>query len=469
MKKIFTLALLVASAFATDVIAQNQVSQTKTTSLVSTVYGLENYALNSSGKYYEWFDYDDNGDKISFWATANAGYSWVKSSAAATEYPTVPGDGDETTDNSIILTTLSTGSLGTMFNSPIAAGNFFSGTFSLNVQNTLHSTLFGQKVTKKPHSLQCKYQYSRGNTYKAYVNGTYEEVDGAYDEGDIYAVLYKNKDANGNDVVLYGDDVKTNANIVATCNITGTPKSIEPTNGWTEFNLMFDYDDNEIDEDLLKEGGYSLAMVFTSSKNGASFAGAEGSKLQVEDICLVNEETSIVTTYSDKLSVVINDADPITSNENIIVTENADGTYQLDLKNFKLVSDESTINAGDISLTEIEPTIAEDGTITLATQQEITLGGDFASMSFTVPVNLTATIKDKHLKADINIYLSTMGMTIKVAFGDTTSGINSAVTTDNASKAVETYNLAGQRINGDRGRQVVITKYADGKVVKSVK
>ncbi len=51
--------------------------------------------------------------------------------------------------------------------------------------------------------------------------------------------------------------------------------SIEKTSEWKQFELPFEYK-KAIDESALKEGKYKLAVVFSSSINGAEFKGSVG-------------------------------------------------------------------------------------------------------------------------------------------------------------------------------------------------
>ena len=51
---------------------------------------------------------------------------------------------------------------------------------------------------------------------------------------------------------------------------------------WVHFDLPFSQQ-APIDNRLLDRHGYSLALVFTSSRGGAEFAGAIGSTLLVDD------------------------------------------------------------------------------------------------------------------------------------------------------------------------------------------
>lgn len=72
--------------------------------------------------------------------------------------------------------------------------------------NPLKATRFGTPFIKKPARITGWYKYKPGDTF---TDAAMESVPGKTDEADIYAVLYRNKDKDGNDVYLYGDDVLT--------------------------------------------------------------------------------------------------------------------------------------------------------------------------------------------------------------------------------------------------------------------
>ena len=104
----------------------------------------------------------------------------------------------------------------------------------------------------------------------------------------IYAVLYINHDEQGNPYTLYGDNVLSSENIVLMARVP----NVERTDGWTYFELEFEpRNGKEIDLDLLNNFGYSLAVVFTSSIDGAYFQGAENSTLLIDQVRIVCEKT----------------------------------------------------------------------------------------------------------------------------------------------------------------------------------
>ena len=243
-------------------------------------YDFERYFLDSTGKYYVWSDLSDDGSDLYNWATANPGFYISRSSAAADEYPTVPVT--EGYDGACIkLETCSTGSFGEMVNKRLAAGNLFLGTFDVSVAltNTLYSTCFGLVFDRIPLVFSCYYKYTAGAVYQDFYGNT---VSGETDTGRIYAVLYRNHDADNNTVVLHGDDVMTNEMIVAIADLG----NISDTDEWTYYEAEFDYYE-EIDEELLAEQGYNLTIVCSSSDQGAYYEGAIGSTLYVDKMRVI--------------------------------------------------------------------------------------------------------------------------------------------------------------------------------------
>lgn len=249
-------------------------------------YDFENFRLvngAAGGQYYEWSDLSDNGEWLGNWASGNPGFNLSRSSAAADEYPTVPV-ADGYYGSAVKLETKRTGELGELFSMGIAAGNFFIGYFDLApaLTNTLQSTQFGRPFGRRPVSFTGWYKYKSGGVC---VDGNVNEIPGTYDQGDIYAVFYRNTDANGKAFVLHGDDVKTSPQIVA---IAQVPQ-VTDAEDWTEFNVDFEYR-QEIDPELLANRGYNLAIVCTSSNKGASFCGALGSTLYIDEVKVISEE-----------------------------------------------------------------------------------------------------------------------------------------------------------------------------------
>ena len=253
--------------------------------LPSSHHDFEDFELSSNGRYYLWYDRADDGTKEGIWATGNEGYMIAKPNAAAADYPTVP-DEHGYDGYCVRLTTRSTGSWGKTFKKPIAAGNFFLGSFDSRfaLTNTLKTTNMGIVYTKEPVRVTGYYKYQPGEVF---TDKDFHEVSTRIDEPTIHAALYLNHDEQGNTVMLHGDDVRTSPYIVRRAEVASMP----PTSEWRRFEMAFE-GTTPIDAELLANRGYNLSLVFSSSKTGDTFEGAVGSTLYIDkvEITFKNEE-----------------------------------------------------------------------------------------------------------------------------------------------------------------------------------
>lgn len=251
-------------------------------------YDFEKYTLNDKGQYYVWTDVNKDGTDTNNWATGNPGFAISRSSATPEEYPTTP-EPDGYDGAAVKLTTQDTGPFGKMKNMRIAAGNLFIGRFdatsAIMAGGALKATMFGLKYEsdKRPVKFSGYYKYAPGATFQ---DKDGNAVAGRTDAGTIYSVLYRNTDDNGDAVVLHGDDVLTNPLIVAIARIA----EVQQTDEWTKFELEYEYL-QDIDQTLLGNYGYNLAVVCSSSSEGANFEGAIGSTLYVDALRIVCEKT----------------------------------------------------------------------------------------------------------------------------------------------------------------------------------
>lgn len=233
---------------------------------------------NSDGQDFFHIFYETRDDGTTFdWASGNAGFMFTNSSAPAVDYPTAQSD-EGYSGKCLKLVTRSTGPLGAMFNSPIAAGNLFLGDFQIDISNTLKSTHFGVPYTKVPKYIAGYYKYQPGPQMTDSHNNN---VDGT-DQFDIYAVFFEPTDALP---YLDGTNVLTADNIVAVGQMDDSIKVADDQ--WHHFYFELKTKDGKtIDQDKLASGKYSLTIVMTSSVGGASFTGAVGSTLCVDEIQL---------------------------------------------------------------------------------------------------------------------------------------------------------------------------------------
>jgi len=246
----------------------------------SITFNFENVALSEKTQngcvYNEFYELDDNGQRLNIWASGNPGAALTMNNGQPDAFPTMSTENGYK-GKGVCLKTISTGSLGEMMKKPIGAGNLFLGKFILEqvLVNALKATQMGIQINRDPVRVTGYYKYRPGEKF---TNLDMKEVPGRVDEPTIYASLYKNKDKDGKELYLYGDNVLTSSFVVKTAKV----KSLPPTDEWTPFEMVFEGD--AVDDELLRNGGYNLALVFSSSKEGDKFEGAIGSTLYVDEV-----------------------------------------------------------------------------------------------------------------------------------------------------------------------------------------
>jgi len=235
-----------------------------------------------SNSYHEFYELD-NDKTINCWASGNEGAIMVKYNSKSEDQPTYQSEAGYK-GKCVCMNTQSAGELGALFGKPIAAGNLFLGKFIVDeVFTPLKTTRFGITYTREPIRIKGYYKYQPG---KEFTDAKQKVLKDRVDEADIYAVFYYNKNEKGESYYLYGDDVsdeklKANPLVFKTARV----KSLPATNEWKPFEMFFEGKD--INEEDLKKGNYSLALVFSSSKNGAAFEGAIGSTLYIDEVDII--------------------------------------------------------------------------------------------------------------------------------------------------------------------------------------
>lgn len=106
------------------------------------------------------------------------------------------------------------------------------------------------------------------------------------DKGDIYAILYE---AENVEFFLDGYNSLSSSTIISLARIS--PDKMVKTSDWTFFDLEFIPQNNKtINDDDLAAGKYKLAVVFSSSIEGAAFKGSVGSTLWIDEVKIHCEE-----------------------------------------------------------------------------------------------------------------------------------------------------------------------------------
>lgn len=256
-----------------------------------TDYNFENFELTTYDiwlikcSYYTWYEFDSKGNKINLWATGNQGFGMGNSNLEPEKYPTVP-DANGYEGKCVKMQTLNAGKMAEAVHKYIAAGNLFIGAFDVNLAltNSLASTKMGKNYTftTEPIKVTGYYKYQPGAEYRDAENNV---VPNKTDEADAYAVLYRNVDEEGNPIVLDGGNVLNSKYVVSKARV----ESLPPTNDWKPFEMVFK-DVAPINPDILSYRGYNLALVFSSSKEGAKFCGAIGSTLYIDKVAISLEK-----------------------------------------------------------------------------------------------------------------------------------------------------------------------------------
>ncbi len=253
--------------------------KTYTVSVIDTELAT-NYQFEDtlSGKKYYIF-VEREGDKVVMeWASGNAGYAMTGVPKTADDYPTFQvTEGKE--GKCLSLVTRSTGFFGSLMGMPIAAGNLFIGSFDVGnaMSNPLQATKFGLPFRYVPTYLAGYYKYKAGDKF---TEGG-KEVDGKRDICDIYAIMYETTESVP---TLDGSNAFTSPNLVSIARIDNAKETDE----WTYFKLPFTTLPGKfIDKEKLKNGKYNVAIVFTSSLEGAYFNGAIGSTLLIDEVELI--------------------------------------------------------------------------------------------------------------------------------------------------------------------------------------
>ena len=246
----------------------------------------EHYKLDDTNRYHEWYEVDttdvENPER-DYWSTGNPGYAMTGKGKTYDVYPTI-SDPLGYKGNCVRLITRSTGSFGDLVKMPIAAGNIFIGTFDTQeaLKKPREATHFGlQLVGGKPVSLEGYYKYKAGEKFTV---GKVEHPE-FRDTADIYAVVYEVDPADFQP--LNGDDVLTSSRIVMMARIDYPGEPQEWTHFVEPFRLL---PGKEWSDERVRMKGYAIAVVATSSRQGAYFNGAVGSTLWVDELKVNWEE-----------------------------------------------------------------------------------------------------------------------------------------------------------------------------------
>lgn len=243
-------------------------------------------ADNPVGHYHQFYELNKLDEQVGVWKSANEGFNILASGLPGADkepmpdfYPTAQIEYGYL-GKAAKLETKSTGALGGMFGSPLAAGNLFVGEFQLTFP-TINSPRFGATYhdDHAPVALKGYFKYKAGEDFKIHTKPS----ELTKDTWDGYALLFE-KSSNLDENFLTGSHGFKDPRIVSVARI-GDKQRIE-TDKWTEFEIPFEFIKGK-SFDPNKE--YMYTIVFSSSKEGDIFNGAVGSTLCIDEVELVTK------------------------------------------------------------------------------------------------------------------------------------------------------------------------------------
>lgn len=257
-----------------------------------TEYHFENIE-DGNNKYHIFYEFNLQKAEMLQWASGNPGFNLTGMARSPLDYITIQAQGYM--GKGVKLETKSTGSFGAGVSMPIAAGNLFIGSFEVGnaLKDAMKATKFGFPFYKHPTRLSGYYKFKPGTDYTSFTLGTDGKknffIDASMngkDKGDIYAVLYE---ADNVEDFLDGYNSLNSPKIVSLARIKS--EDVKETSEWTSFDLPFVLQNSKtINDDMLAAGKYKLAIVFSSSVEGAAFKGSVGSTLWIDEVTIHCEE-----------------------------------------------------------------------------------------------------------------------------------------------------------------------------------
>ena len=238
------------------------------------------------------------------WGSTNDGVTSIKGMlsyaapdwANALQYAVEPNDDAKSGKTSVVIRTLDTvlpgaaAALQDVFGVPRnTAGSLFLGTFETVMDDKLASTKFGIEYTGgKPLVFSGWYKYTAGKVYR---DNEGKIVENKTDKCDIYAVLYEAVDDNEKDVTLIGGSeneanknyiINTSPYVVLRAQLDDKTDKAD----WTYFEIPF-VEMNGKSFDSNKK--YKITFVCTPSEEGATYNGAPGSTLLIDDFKILTD------------------------------------------------------------------------------------------------------------------------------------------------------------------------------------
>ena len=172
--------------------------------------------------------------------------------------------------------------------------------------------------------------------------------------------------------------------------------------------------------------------------------------------CMFMMASVMAKDYTGLITIDLGMGDPTEQDATISLTNESE-KYTLTLVDFSF----SGLPLGDISISDLENTATEEGTVTL------TYDGNIKTNLGELPGTIDLSVNNEDVMT-ATITISVMGMSIVVTFDSstTTTGITKVSTTDSESSVIEIYNLQGQKVTDTNRPGIYILRKADGTATK---
>lgn len=181
------------------------------------------------------------------------------------------------------------------------------------------------------------------------------------------------------------------------------------------------------------------------------------------------------TSYTDNLVITVDNNAPVTQTTTINVTEQDNGKFKFELKDFKFGNNK----VGDVVLEDVQGTKA-DGVTTLVVDNVTTKIqnaplfslGSLINLAGGVTISMTAKISDSTNKMFADMTMKGGGQNIKATFGDEKNiptGIKAPQATTKANNVTSIFTLDGQQVSTMTSGNVYIVKTTDGQTKKVIK
>lgn len=126
--------------------------------------------------------------------------------------------------------------------------------------------------------------------------------------------------------------------------------------------------------------------------------------------------TGMADTYNGPLHIDIN-GKTVDQTTDITIEKQDDGNYTLKLMNFKIKLGLTSMNVGNIIITDV-PAVSNGQTLMLKTKKNIAIkGGSMDIMLRDVPIDMIGELRDGDFYTNIDIIMEKLNQKIKVTFG----------------------------------------------------